>query len=493
MIKAFSILLMSAVFLQCHSQTDTPVPAHANITSSNSTTQDLSRKMYSGQTTVSANITTEDLSLSKQVAVSLAVVLLSLTTIIGNLLVILSVTIFRKLHTIPNMFVVSLATADLIMGSVVIPLGLPKAAGNSWQLGHTVCTLWICIDVLSVTASIGTLCVIALDRYFAITTPFTYSGRVTRTRARITIGGIWLISIVISLMPFFKDLWTTGLEEDQKCWEDPTCCEFRPNLTYTIVSSIISFYIPCFVMIFSYSIVFKTALKQRSKIQNSEGVYRRASMPGSKALLWSKREYRAVFTMGMVMGTFVLCWLPFFVLNIVQSLCNRCIPMKLFENMNQLGYLNSFFNPLIYCHSREFRTAFKKIIGCSLCKIGYQRTARASLSAGHSPSSTARSSVQSSSTRTSRASSFFQSAFSRFSRGSKQKESSYSSVETSGGRKISLVKSNGNGKNSVHVIADTASPPGGRKESRQYGRFYKPEEGGKESKVALTLNESEEN
>ena len=116
MIKAFSILLMSAVFLQCHSQTDTPVPAHANITSSNSTTQDLSRKMYSGQTTVSVNITTEDLSLSKQVAVSLAVVLLSLTTIIGNLLVILSVTIFRKLHTIPNMFVVSLATADLIMG-----------------------------------------------------------------------------------------------------------------------------------------------------------------------------------------------------------------------------------------------------------------------------------------------------------------------------------------------------------------------------------------
>ena len=116
MIKAFSILLMSAVFLQCHSQTDTPVPVQENITSSNSTTQDLSRKMYSGQTTVSANITTEDLSLSKQVAVSLAVVLLSLTTIIGNLLVILSVTIFRKLHTIPNMFVVSLATADLIMG-----------------------------------------------------------------------------------------------------------------------------------------------------------------------------------------------------------------------------------------------------------------------------------------------------------------------------------------------------------------------------------------
>jgi len=466
----------------------------------------MDHKTYSGQTTVlpldrnnhtrTANATAGDYPLSRQVVVSMAVVLMSVTTIVGNLLVIMSVTIFRKLHTIPNMFVVSLATADLIMGSVVIPMGATKFLSSSWQLGHGACTLWLCIDVLSVTASIGTLCVIALDRYFAITAPFTYSGRVTRTRARITIGVIWLTSVVISLMPFFKDLWTTGLEEDRKCWDDPECCEFRPNLTYTIVSSIVSFYVPCFVMIFSYSIVFKihvfqceiiattAALKQRSKIQNSEGVYRRASMPGSKALLWSKREYRAVFTMGMVMGTFVLCWLPFFVLNVVQSLCNRCIPMKLFEIMNWLGYLNSFFNPLIYCHSREFRAAFKKIIGCSLCKIGYQRTARASLSAGHSPASSARSSVQSS--RTSRASSFFQSAFSRFSRGSKsQRKESYSAVATPSGRKKSVVKSK------VHVVANSAPAPpsGGRKESRQYGRFYKQQEGAKESTVALTLNE----
>ena len=41
-------------------------------------------------------------------------------------------------------------------------------------------------------------------------------------------------------------------------------------------------------------------------------------MPGSRTLLWGRGEYRAVFTMGIIMGTFVVCWLPFFIVNIVQ-------------------------------------------------------------------------------------------------------------------------------------------------------------------------------
>ena len=89
--------------------------------------------MYSGQTNIppnyipldrnhsdSTNVTADAYPLSRQVVVSMAVVLMSVTTIVGNLLVIMSVTIFRKLHTIPNMFVVSLATADLIMGRLLI-------------------------------------------------------------------------------------------------------------------------------------------------------------------------------------------------------------------------------------------------------------------------------------------------------------------------------------------------------------------------------------
>ena len=193
-----------------------------------------------------------------QVLLSITLGLLSLITVSGNVLVILSVAIFRKLHTIPNMFVVSLATADLIMGSVVIPLGAHLLIAGEWRLGTNACNAWTSIDILSVTASICTLCMIALDRYVAITMPFKYSTYMTRVRARYVIVAIWAISLGIAMLPLFPSLWQTGFEEDDRCFEDETCCEYRVNVEFAIVSSLISFYIPLFIMIFSYSIVFKS-------------------------------------------------------------------------------------------------------------------------------------------------------------------------------------------------------------------------------------------
>jgi len=63
---------------------------------------------------------------------------------------------------------------------------------------------------------------------------------------------------------------------------------------------------------------FLVAIQQRAQIRNHEGVYRRASMPGGRTLLWNRVEYRAIFTMGMIMGTFVACWLPFFIVNVLS-------------------------------------------------------------------------------------------------------------------------------------------------------------------------------
>uniref|UniRef100_F6V8X4 G-protein coupled receptors family 1 profile domain-containing protein n=2 Tax=Ciona intestinalis TaxID=7719 RepID=F6V8X4_CIOIN len=162
-------------------------------------------------------------------------------------------------------------------------------------------------------------------------------------------------------------------------------------MIYAVVSSCISFYIPLTIMICAYSVVFKIAIQKRGEIRNRRGVFRRASMPGSKSLLWGKREHRAVFTMGIIMGTFVVCWLPFFIVNIAQVFC-QCIGATPFLMVNCLGYINSFFNPIIYCHSMEFRRAFKRVLMCGLCRDGFQQTSRASLSISYVSSS--RSSVR---------------------------------------------------------------------------------------------------
>lgn len=197
-------------------------------------------------------------TVAKTVGLSVIISLVSSFTIGGNLMVFVSVMIFRKLRTIPNMFILSLAVADLIMGGFVLPIGAHYVVGSRWLLGDFLCEIWTSVDVLSVTASIGTLCIISLDRYVAITMPFEYSLRMTRPRARFIIGAVWIISAATAFVPIHLGLWKSDKPIDECCYKHKHCCEFRTNATYGVVSSCISFYIPLLVMVAAYSIVFKS-------------------------------------------------------------------------------------------------------------------------------------------------------------------------------------------------------------------------------------------
>ncbi|KAF7198802.1 alpha-1B adrenergic receptor-like [Nothobranchius furzeri] len=83
-------------------------------------------------------------------------------------------------------------------------------------------------------------------------------------------------------------------------------------------------------------------------------------------LLKFSREKKAAKTLGVVVGMFILCWLPFFlVLPIGSFNSNLRPPETLFKVIFWLGYFNSCLNPIIYpCYSREFKQAFIRILRC---------------------------------------------------------------------------------------------------------------------------------
>ncbi len=100
--------------------------------------------------------------------------LLSLVTIAGNLMVMISFKMDKQLQTISNYFLFSLAVADIIIGLISMPLFTQFTILQEWRLGAAVCDAWLSIDYLASNASVLNLLVISFDRYFSVTRPLTY-------------------------------------------------------------------------------------------------------------------------------------------------------------------------------------------------------------------------------------------------------------------------------------------------------------------------------
>ncbi|XP_065364626.1 tyramine receptor 1 [Calliphora vicina] len=167
-------------------------------------------------------------------------------TIIGNTLVILAVITTRRLKTVTNCFVMSLAVADLLVGIFVMPPAVAVHLIGSWQLGWVLCDIWISLDVLLCTASILSLCAISVDRYLAVTQPLTYSRkRRSKRLALIMILIVWVLALAITCPPIL------GWYEPGR--RDLNECRYNQNEGYVIFSAMGSFFIPMAVMIYVYA------------------------------------------------------------------------------------------------------------------------------------------------------------------------------------------------------------------------------------------------
>ncbi|XP_071949209.1 D(1) dopamine receptor-like [Antedon mediterranea] len=307
------------------------------------------------------NGTENKYSTAEMATIGLVLYALVFISIAGNILVIVSVLVVERLHRVANVFIVSLAVADLMVSVFVMPFNANFIITGTWHFGLSFCGVYQSFDILACTSSILNLCVIACDRYLAITSPFTYTQRITQNSAAILVALVWLVSFLISVLPVILDFHIDADAQAAGFYDDKYFCVLILSGRFAVISSLISFYLPMIVMVFIYSRIFAVARKQARQI----AVY---DKPFETSRTNMARERKAAKTLGIIMGVFIACWLPFFVVNIIDPFCNRCITPKLFDVFVWLGYVNSTLNPLIYAQNSEFRRAYKYILSCYTCR-----------------------------------------------------------------------------------------------------------------------------
>ncbi|XP_014615681.1 PREDICTED: octopamine receptor beta-3R-like isoform X1 [Polistes canadensis] len=369
--------------------------------------------------------TSDDRNIYLTILKGVIIIGIILTALIGNAIVVASVRRHRKLRVPTNRYVVSLAAADFLVAVCAMSFNASVELYGHWIFGRTMCDVWNSMDVYFSTASILHLCCISVDRYYAIVRPLEYPAIMRRITVTCMLASAWTLPAFISFIPIFMG-WYSTEKHLNYLRDNPQVCSFAVNRLYALISSSVSFWIPGLVMIVMYFKIYKEAVRQRealsrassNTILNNIHLHRmstsrnhsRAShqllLPPSNAIEFGRTrtqscasaaelnlgngtsirqqskswraEHKAARTLGIIMGAFLLCWLPFFLWYLTTTLCGEACycPDTVVSVLFWIGYFNSALNPLIYAYfNRDFREAFKDTLKSALpCCAGCWKT-----------------------------------------------------------------------------------------------------------------------
>ncbi|KAK2823426.1 hypothetical protein Q7C36_020026 [Tachysurus vachellii] len=285
-------------------------------------------------------------------AIALLASVLIFTTVVdvlGNLLVIISVFRNRKLRNVGNIFVVSLAVADLVVAFYPYPLVLYALFHDGWSLGDTQCQVSGFLMGLSVIGSVFNITGIAINRYCYICHSFAYGRLYSFRNTLLLVALIWMLTLLAILPNFFVG----SLSYDPRVYS----CTFTQTVSssYTVVVVVVHFLIPIAVVTFCYLRIWVLVIQVRRKVKKTgHSTVRRSDL-------------RNFVTMFVVFVLFAICWAPLNLIGLLVAIDPEVmaprIPEWLFVVSYFMAYFNSCLNAIIYgLLNRNFRKEYKRIV-----------------------------------------------------------------------------------------------------------------------------------
>ncbi|XP_043922176.1 trace amine-associated receptor 3-like [Protopterus annectens] len=282
-----------------------------------------------------------------------------ITTICGNLVVIISVSHFRQLHSPTNFLTLSLAIADFFVGLLILPFSMIRSIEACWYFSDTFCKIHSILDSAFTVISVLHLCFIAIDRYYAICDPLHYASKITFQVTAMFLSVCWAVPICFSFGLVF-----TGRNEDDSNPAYFNCegiCNVTFNTILALFTPLVFFFTPFVIMLGIYGKIFIVARNHFAAINNTAAKTTSRKEMHSRGL--KQVESKAAKTLGLITGVFLFCWLPFYVVVVLQSFFNISVSSFIYETLGWLAYFNSACNPIIYGFFYPwFRAAFKTVV-----------------------------------------------------------------------------------------------------------------------------------
>ncbi|XP_017882495.1 adenosine receptor A2b-like [Ceratina calcarata] len=286
-------------------------------------------------------------------------ILVSVCAIFGNGLVIIVFSKERKLRRRTNYYIISLATADLLVGLFAIPFAILASIGLPTNL-HA-CLFTVSVLVVLCTISIFCLVAVSVDRYWAILHPMGYS-RTVRTKTAIGIICVcWIAGTLVGFLPLLG--WNAGKKSNEKCIFTEVM-----DYDYLVFLYFATIIFPALLIAAFYTHIYRVVVKQLQQIVTMNPGRRTGNQTTGTMLRLlgaaRKREVKATQNLSRIVIFFIICWFPLYTINCVMAFCPRCKVNDVLMNFCIiLSHLNSAGNPLLYAyHLKDFRAALKNFM-----------------------------------------------------------------------------------------------------------------------------------
>ena len=289
-------------------------------------------------------------------------VLLNIATLVGNSLVCLAFYRNPSLRTVTNCFVLSLALTDLSMAVLVMPLNTAMIVTSNGIANKLGCKFYYFCIIGLAGASLWTVMLLAINRYFRVVRPALYANIFSKKRSVAMAVCVWVVTIAIAVvldLTMRKQPQTFTDKSVTSCYQLRKKTRSSSKLYFVISMQILSMIyiaVPSITIVSCYIKIYKTIRQHNT-----------AAAPSSQGghSSYGVEEAKITRMLTVIVVGFYLCWLP-------QLITFILLALDLIGE-SAIKYLNFYFtfplfasnaiNPVVYgTMSQSFRNEFLKIL-----------------------------------------------------------------------------------------------------------------------------------